>query len=138
MQILMSPRFRLASGLAWCLSWPAIAALLLTPLPFRLIARSDLLGHFLLFAVMTVSVVAFARSRVQIMALSLLSIAYGVALEFGQAYVPNRTFDVADAIANGFGGMVGCLGAFVLLDRLIERRSQKRRPVTTAGGSPNA
>ena len=98
-----------------------IAILLLTPLPLRLIARSDLLGHFLLFAVMTTAVVAFARRRWQIAALSLLSVAYSIALEFGQAYVPGRHFDVADAVANAVGGMAGCLLAFVLLDRLVER-----------------
>ena len=125
MQTLSSPRFRLFSCIAWCLAWPVIAVLLLTPLPFRLIARSDLLGHFLLFAVMSASVVAFAHSRWQIAALSLLAVAYGIALEFGQAYVPGRTFDVADAIANGAGGMVGCFLALVLLDRLIARPAER-------------
>lgn len=138
MQILMSSRFRLASCIAWCLAWPAIAALLLTPLPFRLISRSDLLGHFLLFAVMTVAVVAFARSRLQIMVLSLLSIAYGIALEFGQAHVPGRTFDVADAIANAIGGMAGCVLAMVLLDRLIERPAGKEHRTASTGSSPRA
>ncbi|MGI9508643.1 MAG: VanZ family protein [Geminicoccaceae bacterium] len=134
----MSPRFRIISCLVWCLAWPAIAILLLMPLPFELISRSDLLGHFLLFAVMTVSIVAFARSRRQILALSLLAIAYGIALEFGQAYVPGRTFDVADAIANAIGGVAGCLGAFLLLERLIDRHGEGRPPSTTAGPSPSA
>lgn len=127
MQILLNPRFRLASCLLWCLAWPAIAVLLLMPLPVRLLARSDLLGHFLLFGVMTVAVIAFARSRAQIIALSLLSIAYGAALEFGQAYVPNRTFDIADAIANTVGGLAGCLLALMLLERLITARTSSDR-----------
>ncbi len=119
MQILLNPRFRIASCLVWCLSWPAIAIALLTPLPFGFVSRSDLLGHFLLFAVMTAAIAAFARTRTQIIALALLSIAYGIALEFAQAYVPNRTFDAADAIANALGGIVGCLCALILLERLI-------------------
>lgn len=132
MQILLSPRFRIASCLVWCLSWPAIAVALLTPLPFGFIARTDLLGHLLLFAVMTVSIVAFARTRAQIIALALLSIAYGIALEFGQAYVPNRTFDAADAIANGLGGITGCLIALVLLNRLVSRHTRTRRSTPPA------
>ena len=141
MQFLSNPRLRLAACLLWCLSWPGVALLLLTPLPFKLISRSDLLGHFLLFGVMTVSVIAFARSRTQIIALSLLSITYGVALEFAQAYVPNRTFDVADAVANGIGGIAGCLLALALLECWIApsvRRSHPARqsgPSTSAGGS---
>lgn len=130
MQILSNPRFRLVSCLAWCLSWPAIAVLLLTPLPFALISRSDLLGHLALFAVMAASVVTFARTRKQIVALALLSIAYGIALEFGQAYVPNRTFDAADAIANALGGAAGCLIALALLRRLFDKNLQPRRPAT--------
>ena len=124
MQILLNPRVRIASCVAWCLCWPAIAMLLLTPLPFALISRSDLLGHLLLFGIMTASVVAFARTRKQIVALSFLSIAYGIALEFGQAYVPGRTFDAADAIANALGGVAGCLIAIALLDRLLSKNAR--------------
>ena len=119
MPILFSPRFRLAAFIGWCLSWPGIAVLLLTPLPFAFVSRSDLLGHLLLFAVMTGAIIAFARSRTQIITLSLLTIAYGVALEFAQAHVPGRTFDAADAMANALGGMVGCLCALLFLERLI-------------------
>jgi VanZ family protein len=127
MQILQNSRFRLVSCLVWCLSWPAIAVLLLTPLPFGFISRSDLLGHVLLFAVMTVAVVTFARSRAQIITLALVSVAYGIALEFGQAYVPGRTFDAADAIANALGGFAGCLTALVLLERLVMASASSRK-----------
>lgn len=115
MQIFSKTGVRVSCCLIWCLSWPAIAVLLLTPLPFGFISRSDLLGHFLLFWVMTVTVVSFARTGAQIVALAALAIAYGVALEYGQAYVPNRTFDVADAIANVVGGIAGCLSALAIL-----------------------
>lgn len=126
MQILSNQRFRLATCVFWCLSWPAIAVLLLTPLPFGLISRTDLLAHFLLFFVMTTIVIAFARTRLQVITLALGTIVYGVALEFGQAYVPGRTFDAADAIANGIGGITGCLAALVLLERLVTPASTER------------
>lgn len=135
MQILLNPRFRIASCLVWCLSWPAIAVALLTPLPFALMSRSDLLGHLLLFALMTVSVVSFARTRTQIIALAILSTAYGIALEFAQAYVPNRTFDAADAIANALGGITGCLLAIILLERLLGRQTGKGRRTAPANRS---
>lgn len=124
MQILLGSRFRIASCVIWCLSWPAIAVLLLTPLPFGLVSRSDLLGHFLLFAVMTTAVVTFARSRKQIIALAVLTGVYGVALEFAQAYVPSRTFDAADAIANAVGGIAGCVLALILLERLVHKLTE--------------
>jgi VanZ family protein len=120
MHVLSRPRLRLSFFILWCLSWPGIALALLTPLPVKLISRSDLLAHFLLFGVMALAVVVFARSRWQIIVLGLLSIIYGVALEFGQAYVPNRTFDIADAIANATGGIAGCLTALALLEYWIK------------------
>ena len=119
MHLFLHPRFRLAACLGWCLTWPMIAVLLLTPLPFKLIARSDLLGHFMLFGVMAFAVIAFARTRLQIVVLSMMAVAYGVALEFGQAYVPNRFFDVADMVANGLGGLVGCVFALLLLEQWV-------------------
>jgi VanZ family protein len=128
MSLLQSSRFRIASCLAWCLAWPAIAVLMLKPLPFGLISRTDLLGHFLLFALMTLTVLAFARSRAQIIALAVLSIGYGLALEFAQAYVPGRTFDAADAMANAFGGISGCLCALVLFGRLITPHARTKHP----------
>jgi len=115
MYVLSNPRFRLSALILWCLCWPGIALLLLTPLPFQLISRTDLLGHFLLFCAMTLAVITFARSNRQIVLLSLMTVGYGVALEFGQGYVPNRFFDVADAIANVAGGLAGCVAAIVLL-----------------------
>ena len=123
MHVLSNPRFRLSALILWCLSWPGIALLLLTPLPFKLIARTDLLGHFLLFFTMTLAIVTFARSKGQIILLSLITIGYGVALEFGQAYVPNRLFDIADAIANGIGGIAGCLAALILLEYWVKPAS---------------
>lgn len=128
MTLLQSSRFRIAAFLAWCLVWPAIAVLMLKPLPFGLISRTDLLGHFLLFAAMTAAVLAFARSRAQIIALAVLSTGYGLALEFAQAYVPGRTFDAADVLANAFGGITGCLCALILLGRLISKHATMRHP----------
>lgn len=138
MNILLSSRFRLACCIAWCLSWPAIAVLLLTPLPIALISRADLLGHLALFAVMTFSVISFARRRGQIIALAVLSILYGIALEFGQAYVPGRTFDVADAVANALGGIGGCLFALALLERLFGRSDRAKKPSTGSDRSSRA
>lgn len=128
MSLLLSSRFRIAACLAWCFTWPAIAVLLLQPLPFGLILRTDLLGHFVLFAAMTLTIFAFARSRAQIIALAALSVGYGLALEFAQAYVPGRTFDAADAMANAVGGITGCLVALFLLRRLNNAQAAMRTP----------
>ena len=113
MPLQFRPTIRFGCFVLWCLTWPVIAIVLLMPLPFQFMSRTDLLGHFLLFGSMTLPIAVFTRSRMQIILLATLTIVYGVALEFGQAYVPNRTFDAADALANIAGGLAGGVGALV-------------------------
>ncbi len=105
---------RLICCLLWCLSWPLIAFLLLKPLPFSLPSRSDLLGHLLLFGCMSALVILFASSRMQIIALSVVTIVLSIALEVTQGYVPHRFFDMADVAANMMGGLGGCALALLL------------------------
>jgi len=135
MPILQNVRFRVLACLAWCFCWPLIAILLLMPLPFAMVSRSDLLGHFLLFALMAFSVIAFTRKRAQVFALAALSIGYGIALECGQAFVPGRTFDVADVAANILGGVTGCLLALALLSRWVRKPASETISATPAGRS---
>lgn len=109
---------RITCCVLWCLSWPIIAVMLLRPLPFLLPSRSDLLGHFLLFGVMSVFVIFFARSRKQIIWLSIVTVGLSVALEIAQGFVPHRIFDVADALANMAGGISGCFLALLIFRNL--------------------
>ena len=128
MAFLTTPQFRIASCLVWCLCWPALAVLLLTPLPFGFVSRTDLLAHFLVFGAMTAFLVLFVRSQAQLIGLAVLTIIYSLALEIGQGYVPNRVFDVADALANLAGGVTGCPGALFILRTYI-RPAERRVPV---------
>ena len=109
MSMLKTSTARVTFCLFWCLSWLMIAVLLLRPLPFSLPGRTDVVGHFLLFAMMSLAVFLFARSKTQIMVLATITIAFGIALESGQAYVPSRYFDMADMVANVVGGLSGGL-----------------------------
>lgn len=110
----MTSRVRTACFLLWCLSWPIIAIILLKPLPFAFPSRTDLLGHFLLFGTLSGFVVLFARSQLQILSLAAITIVLSIALEVGQAFVPNRFFDLADVAANIAGGIGGCLLALLI------------------------
>ncbi len=128
-QFLMTPRIRIVSCLVWCASWPVLAIILLTPLPFGFVSRTDLLGHFLLFGFMTIFLVLFVRTQAQIIALAVLTMIYSLGLEIAQGYVPNRVFDLADAAANLAGGIAGCLGALFIL------RTYMQPAERTAAGS---
>lgn len=118
MRMLGSSPIRIASCLLWCLCWPIIAMLLLRPMPFDLPSRSDLLSHFLLFGTMAVVVILFARSRLQILALSTLTIILSLVLEAAQGYVPHRYADVADALANLTGAVAGGILALLIFRQL--------------------
>jgi len=120
MPFLMTPQIRIASCLIWCLSWPVLAIILLMPMPFGFVSRTDLLSHFLLFGAMTLFLVLFARSQTQLILLAALTIIYSLGLEIGQGYVPNRVFDLADAAANLAGGVAGCLGALFIFRAYIQ------------------
>jgi VanZ family protein len=128
MSLYQSSRFRIVAFVAWCLVWLVLPLIMLKPLPFGFVSRTDLLAHFLLFAVMTIGVLAFIRSRSQIVVLGLLSIGYGLALEVAQAFVPGRTFDVADMLANAVGGITGSLCALILFGLFLSRPATARLP----------
>lgn len=127
MRLLGYSPIRVASCLLWCLCWPIIAMLLLRPMPFDLPSRSDLLSHFLLFGTMAVVVILFARSRLQILALSTLTIILSLVLEAAQGYVPHRYADVADALANMTGAVAGGVLALLIFRHLSASASHAAR-----------
>ena len=115
MMPLSTSTFRIVSCLIWCLSWPVIAGLLLKPLPFALVARTDLLGHFLLFGLMTAFLVLFVRRQWQLIGLVVLTILLSAGFEVAQDFVPNRFFDPVDMAATFVGGLAGGGLAVMLL-----------------------
>jgi len=78
-----------------------------------------LLGFLLFRAFQTTSI---RRKAVMLIVLSALSATlYGISDEIHQHFVPSRTADIADMIADVAGSIMGVAGAHFLLNRNSER-----------------
>lgn len=105
-----------------------IAGALLMPLPKAAPPYSDLLAHFLLFCGMAVGAVTFSHRFGQLAALALLTGVIGVALECAQGFVPYRTFDPIDAVANLLGAIIGFAVAAITLHFVIRPADPALQP----------
>jgi VanZ family protein len=127
MQLLFDPRVKKALFGLWCLAWLIIAVLLLAPLSSPLgMSLSDLIAHFLVFAWLGFATVGFSHRGTELTMLAAVTIAGGVALEFAQGLVPQRTFDILDMGANTLGAMVGYAGALTILLLVIRPAAEAR------------
>jgi VanZ family protein len=119
MAYLHEPRVRAAFFVLWCFGWVVISVTLLAPLPVPMPGGSDKLAHFGAFAGIAFAAVSFCHSPRRLALLALLTSAGGVLLEYAQAFVPYRSFDVQDAVADVLGAGAGYVLALFVLQFLI-------------------
>lgn len=91
----------------WCLSWLGVAFVLLMPLRSGLSGRADLLVHFVVFGGMAFGAVGFSRNSVQFVICSMVTILMSLLFELAQGYVPHRSADMLDGLANTLGAATG-------------------------------
>jgi len=114
-RLLLDRRVRVMCALLWGGAWAVVAALLLLPLGLPGPQGSDVVGHFLLFGTMAFAAVGFSRRPGQLAWLAAATIALGMVLEYAQGFVPHRSPEITDALANGMGGLVGYALALLVL-----------------------
>jgi VanZ family protein len=86
-----------------------IAVLSLTPSEGEIfsVKHVDKVGHFLAYVLMAVlALISFGRGRGQVTAV-ILTFVLGLALEWGQGFVPGRTSSLTDGLTNFIGLGVG-------------------------------
>jgi VanZ like family len=114
--LLFDRRAKLVCAGLWGVSWLAVAALLLLPLGGVLVpGGSDLIGHFLVYAAIAFAAVGFARAPAQLAWLAFVTIGLGVTLEYAQGFLPYRSSEIADGVANTLGGLAGYAAALLFL-----------------------
>jgi VanZ family protein len=135
MQLLFDRRVRKTLFGVWCLGWLITAALLLAPVSSPLtLSHADLVVHFSIFACLAFGAVGFSHRGRELTLLALATVAGGVALEFGQSLVPQRTFDFLDMAANTVGTLLGYAGAIaVLLLVIVPAAEARARGMATPG-----
>jgi VanZ family protein len=95
----------------------AIAWLALTPSPPEQFSTGwDKANHALAFAVLTCSGrFAYPGSKVRLLAVVCAVVAFGGFIEIAQLFVPGRSSDIEDLLADSIGAAIGALlGAVVL------------------------
>ena len=94
-----------AAGWAWA---AAIVWLSLTPAPPKVdFAHSDKLGHLAGYGLLMLWFAALYPKRLTRIAYALGFVAMGITLEFLQAHLGYRTFEVLDMFANTLGVLLG-------------------------------
>lgn len=99
---------------AWLVVWTGLAWLMLTPRP-PVAPVSDKIVHFAVYLTMTAFALSFSRSQLSIAGTATLTAMLASLLEYLQGFVPGRSFDPADLLANGAGIASGWLLAATLL-----------------------
>jgi VanZ family protein len=112
--------WRNSALLFWCLAWLPIAAVSLGPAVET--GLGSHLPHVLVYAVMAAAAVTFARGRAGLVKAAVLAFAIGGLFELAQVFIPYRTADVRDVVANGAGALLGLAFGSVVLSRLRPRQ----------------
>ncbi len=95
----------------------------LTPLPLDVFqSKPDLLLHFICWGTLSFVLYFSLKNRGQYPQRLVLLYLFSVAIEFAQYWVPGRTLDVRDMVANATGCLIA-YGATMLWERLSPRRA---------------
>lgn len=94
--------------------------------------REDLLAHFFVFAVLVFLMMqgftrqhtnASLRSNATVYAV-VIAVVYGGVLEVIQGFIPERSFDYFDMVANAVGSFSGW-GAFTLMSKMLKGKNNR-------------
>lgn len=94
--------------------------------------RADLLAHFFVFAVLVFLMMqgftrqhtnASLRSNATVYAV-VIAVVYGGVLEVIQGFIPERSFDYFDMVANAVGSFSGW-GAFTLMSKMLKGKNNR-------------
>jgi VanZ family protein len=113
LRILIDERVKRVLFWLWCLAWFAMLVVSLRPLQEMPFGISDKLYHFAAYAVMSAAVAGFCHDGRQVLRWTTFSVAMGGLVELGQHFVPLRSMELGDFLANTSGAGVG--GAIALL-----------------------
>ncbi len=106
-----------AADLLFILSGSLAPGPLLNSVPLDIIPLGDKSVHFLAYALFAlVPAVAAARTFAVLISTGLMA-TLGLVLEFGQKWVPGRSFDLADFAANVLGLIAGLSTGFLIRKR---------------------
>jgi len=97
----------------------------LTPKPIETLAThvNDKAGHLLAFAVLFL-LLKEGWQNLSFYTVFFLLLSYGIGIEVCQYFIPNRSFSIADIVADGLGELLG--GVLVYLTFNLKKRFIKQ------------
>lgn len=126
MSILLDRRLRRALAALWWLGWLVILVACLRPQPELPFDLSDKGWHFLGFLAMSAGIVGFCHERRGLLGWAAFALFMGALIEVLQAFVPGRSSELADLLADAAGVAAGTTIALLWLRLVVERL---RRPI---------
>ena|SRR5689334_1614531 len=125
LRLLLDPRVRRGLFLLWWALWACVGYLSLTPIRLPP-GTSDKLLHFTGYALMSAAAVGFCHTRHRLALWAALATAFGGGIEIAQAFIPYRSCELLDFVADAAGAALGCLTAqlwLLLVIRPLRRRA---------------
>jgi VanZ family protein len=118
-RLLVDERTKRVLFCLWCLTWVAVLIGSLRPgqeLPFGM---SDKLIHFLCYAAMTAAVAGFCHEMPGVLRWAAFVVLMGGLVEIAQHFVPTRSMDLNDFLADAAGVVGGFLLAMLWLVAVV-------------------
>lgn len=78
---------------------------------------NDKVGHFIAYAVLTINLCLLTQ-RKHYFWMALIAFGYSCLMEYLQGFVPGRTVDYHDLIANGLGALIGLSISLLLMNTI--------------------
>lgn len=104
MPILVEERTKRVLFGLWCLVWLAVLIVSLRPMPELAAGLSDKWLHFVTYAVMTAAVAGFCHRPVGVLRWAAFAMLMGGLVELAQHFVPARSMELGDFLAD-IGGV---------------------------------
>lgn len=101
------------------MGWLFVAFSTLTPAAPLPEGLNDKIAHALGYGLVTLAAASFATGPRAMLGLAALTLLLSAGFELGQLFVPGRSFDPADMLANATGIAVACALGTLWLRRLL-------------------
>jgi VanZ family protein len=119
LRLLVDNRVKRALFTLWCVGWLVVFAVSLRPIEELPYGMSDKLLHLLSYAAMTAGVAGFCHERRGVLGWAGFAVLLGGLVEVAQHFLPPRTMELGDFLANGTGAMIGAAVALAWLGVVV-------------------
>lgn len=135
MRLLLDPRLRRAMFLLWWLGWLIILYLCLEPQPEMPLDLTDKSWHFLGYLAMSAGIASFCHERRCVLGWTALAVLMGGLIEIAQYFVPGRSSEWGDLLADAGGAVTGAAVALLWLRLVVAplRRQAAAKMAQPAG-----